>query len=96
MFSLRIIEETRKNENEAFEQVTTNHSLGNSYSILEKGKTSEFDDLMKKTYPEHDKSKLKGIICSDLGDDFFIEKNEENKIFQYFIMTENGKTFEKL
>ena len=51
---------------------------------------------MKKNYPEHDKSTLNGIICSDLGDVFFIEKNEENKIFQYFIMTESGKTFEKL
>lgn len=96
MFALRIIEETRENENHPFEQVVENYALGNYYSQLKKGSTKEFDELMKKEYPEHDVETVRAIIIGENKLTMFVEENSENKQYSYFVMTENGKTFERL
>lgn len=95
MFTLRSIEE-KKEDDYSFEQVTSNHYLGKSYTRLVNGMTTEFDAVMKEQFPHVNKNSIESIICSDLGDIFFIEKSEKNKIYSYYIMTENGRTFEKI
>ena len=52
MYTLRIIEETRENEKDPFEQVIKNFELGNFYQIARRGCTSKFDDLLNEQ-PEH-------------------------------------------
>jgi len=96
MYTLRIIEETRENENSPFQNVIENFELGNSYSILKNGDTKEFDNLLKRKYPESSKDEIKAIVCGQNEWDFFIFKDTENEKFSYFIMTESGKTFERL
>jgi len=94
MFALRIIEETRDDINSPFQQVITNYALGTAYSILKKGITNEFNEEMKKRFPKTDIKEIKGLVCAE--NYFFIEEDSENKIFSYFIMTDSGKTFERL
>lgn len=96
MFALRIIIETRKDESKPFEQVIENHELGNSYAKLKKGVTSEFDQIMDDKYPENDKSEINGLLCGENGTEFFICENKPNETFTYFVMSESGKTFERL
>lgn len=104
MFTLRIIEETRENENAPFEQVIENHSLGKSYAKLKQGITKEFDsevenlkEQLKENWPNLDvKTEVDTLICGDNGEQFFVMKDTPLKRHDYFIMTENGKTFERL
>lgn len=96
MFTLRIIEETRKSKNAPFEQVIENFALGNSYTELKKGSTSEFDDLMKMNHPETSPDGISVLLVSEMGREFFIEDETELKRYDYFIMTDGGKTFERL
>jgi len=96
MYTLRIIEETRDSENDPFEQVVENFSLGNSYAVLKNGTTKEFDRVMSAEFPETERSHIKALICGENKDVFFVEENEANRNFQYYIMTECGKTFERL
>lgn len=96
MYSLRIIEETRASENKPFEQVIENYLLGNSYAHLKKGVTKEFDKTMKNEFSEYDIKSVKSLICGENGVKMFIMENEKNKQYSYFIMTENGNTFERL
>lgn len=104
MFTLRIIEETRRGENAPFEQVIENHELGSSYAKLKQGITSEFEleiehlsERMKEDWPDLNiKTDIDCIICAANGEMFFIMNEKPDKKFSYFIMTENGKTFEKL
>jgi hypothetical protein len=96
MFALRIIEEMRENENAPFEQVIENYALGNYYSQLRKGSTKEFDQLMKENYPEHDIATIKAIIIGENKLTMFVKENTSDKQYSYFIMTENGKTFERI
>lgn len=96
MFTLRIIEETRENENTPFEQVIENFELGNSYSILKKGATREFNEEMKAHYPESSHDDIRALLCAENKLKFFIWNEQPNRNYFYFIMTENGKTFERL
>ena len=105
MFTLRIIEETRENENAPFEQVIENHLLGKSYAKLKQGVTKEFETeieyfkaQLKEDWPQHInvKTEVDMLICGDNGDKFFIMKETPLKRYDYFIMSENGKTFERL
>lgn len=96
MFYLRIIEETRENENDPFEQVIENFALGNAYSILRKGATQEFEDEMKTNYPETNLDELRALICGENGLRVFITNETKLNRYDYFVMTENGKTFERL
>ena len=101
MFALRIIEETRENENEPFEQVIENFEVGKSYSVIKKGITKEFDRIMDEQFPEIDKADISALLCIEKGDEklgnvFFIWPKTSLRVYSYFIMTESGKTFEKL
>lgn len=51
---------------------------------------------MKKEFPEYDIKSVKSLICGENGIKMFIMENEKNKQYSYFIMTENGNTFERL
>jgi len=77
MFILRIIEETRKDENSPFEQKIRNLELGNSYSIKK-----EKDNLT--------------LLCGENGIRFFVQEPLPNSHYFYFIMTDNGQTFENI
>jgi hypothetical protein len=96
MYTLRIIEETRENEKAPFEQVIENFWLGDSYSILKKGITKEFGDHMKKNHPKEKHDGIKALLCGVGGLEFFILDEAPNRRYSYFIMTESGKTFERL
>ena len=97
MYTLRVIDETRENKNMPFDQVIENYELGKAYAKLVNGFTKEFDTVMER-YPDVDKNTIECIICSDYGDEYFIKRNEkdEDRIYTYFIMSDSGKTFEKL
>jgi hypothetical protein len=104
MYTLRIIEETRKKENEPFEQVTEDHSLGKSYALLKQGLTSEFEkeieslkEELDKNWPEINiKSDVITLVCGANGEKFFVMKNTNLVQRSYFIMTENGSTLARL
>jgi len=95
MYTLRIIEEERLDENSPFDQITENFELGEAYSTIKNG-TKEFDRIMKETYPDENVENIDSLVCADNGNTFFVFKRSTNKVFSYFIMTENGKTLEKL
>lgn len=103
MFILRIIEEVSGNENAKIEQVENNHFLGKSYSKLKNG-TSQFDDELEKWQQNLDvfwpdlnvKKDVDLFICGENGDSYFVLKSSPLKKYSYFIMSENGQTFERL
>lgn len=95
MYTLRIIIEERENPSLPFEQVIHNYDLGASYSRVRKG-TRNFNRIMDELYPEVNKDEVESIICSENEKEWFIQKNTENKTFAYFIMSDNGNTFERL
>lgn len=80
MYTLRIIIEERSSEKEAFEQVVENHALGNSYRVAKKGNGDG----------------VRSVVFSEKGETWFVMDSEKNTLYSYFIMTENGKTFERL
>jgi len=95
MYTLRIIEETRENENVPFEQVLENFELGDSYSFIKKGCSKEFDRIVNENQGG-DASEIKAVICGENGKVFFIMKSTKCMEYSYFIMTESGKTLERL
>lgn len=96
MYTLRIIEMERDNENERFEEVVENFELGESYALLKKGATKEFDEEMKRSYPDSTRDDIRALLCGGNGVSFFILNNSSLFNHTYFIMTESGKTFERL
>jgi len=94
MYTLRIIEETRADESMPFEQVIENFELGDAYATIKNGIT-EFDKIMER-YPNENKELIKVIICGENGDEIFVRQNDTLNEYTYFIMSESGKTFEKL
>ena len=97
MYTLRIIEEIRLNTDEPFGQVIENFELGSSYSILTRGNTKEFDSEMKEYHPnERTDTNIRALLCAENGRHYFIEIESPLKRYDYFIMSESGKTFEKL
>jgi hypothetical protein len=96
MYTLRIKEKTRVNASDAFDEVDENFSLGDAYSVLIKGKTKEFYNVMASEYPDTETDMIAGLICGENRKEYFIETNTQLKKFEYFIMTDNGQTFEKL
>lgn len=96
MFILRIIQEDRQDASSPFEQVIDNFELGSCYAVLKKGHTTEFDKIMKSEYPEASLGGIEGIICGQNDLKFFVEKNTALRERSYFVMTESGKTFEKV
>jgi len=95
MYTLRIIEETRDDVKQPFEQVIENFELGDSYSRVKRG-TKEFKKIIDELYPESVEGQIESLILGENEKMFFIEKNNENRVYSYFIMGDSGKTFEKL
>ena len=95
MYTLRIIEETRENEKAPFEQVIENFELGGSYTQIHKGCSNEFDRITKENQGG-DTDGIRAVLCGENEKVFFIMKNSKNMVFSYFIMTDSGKTFERL
>lgn len=98
MYSLRIIEKTRESVEDRFDYVTENFCIGISYSVV-RSDSKEFNRIMESEYPDlkqSSKDKIRALLCCDNGQTFFIEEKDNLMEYEYFIMTENGKTFEKL
>jgi hypothetical protein len=99
MFVLRIIEETRESENKPFEQVINNYEVGKAYTVIKNGISKEFDAIME-SYEGINKDDISAVLCVEKRYDennvFFIMHPKVNQVFSYFIMTESGKTFERL
>lgn len=101
MYTLRIIKETRDNVNVPFEQEIENFELGTNYCVLKKNRTSEFDRELKLLTGNEDINSvdfpwIRSILRSDNGLKFFIQNPTEISQYTYFVMTDNGKTFERL
>ena len=95
MYTLRVIIESRSNEKKPFDQVIDNYSLGNSYRIAKKGISKQFAEGIKE-FPEVDDEDVRAVIFSEKQTTWFIRNGNDNTKYSYFIMTENGKTFERL
>ena len=95
MFLIKVIRETRKDNKEPFQQTTENYELGASYQVLKRGITNLFDEQMKQ-YPQMDATKLKAIVIGQSMLNVFIHENSDNETWSYFVMTENGKEYERL
>lgn len=99
MYTLRIIEEERDNENLPFDQVIENFEIGKSYSVIRKGKSKEFDAILE-TYEGVNKEEIDAILCVermyDNNNVFFIYHPTALRQNHYFVMTDSGKTFERL
>ena len=81
MFILRMIDEGR---------IARNYELGDNYSVMSKFyNPKEFQDFcdMHQVMPEL----TDGIISDENGKFFTLDKN-----IHYYVMTESGKTFERL
>jgi len=91
MYTLRIIEETRENKNEPFQQVITDYELGESYSIIKNGISKEFDEIMDKQYPNYEKTDIRGIVVGENEKIFFLMKDSNTINNTYYTMSD-GKT----
>lgn len=95
MYTLRIVEETREDESKPFEQVIKNFELGNFYQIARRGCTSKFDELLVEQ-PEHLRDRIRLFIVGVGGNAMPILRKSEFVQCEYFVMTGNGNTFERL
>jgi|WetSurMetagenome_2_1015567.scaffolds.fasta_scaffold315630_1 hypothetical protein len=96
MYTLRIIERSRKSIEDDFDEATDNYSLGDAYSVLLKGKTREFKEQLDHQYPGMPIDHIIGLVAADTGDIWFIEEDTDLVTRRYFIMTDSGQTFERL
>jgi len=96
MYTLRIIEEVRENEKLPFEQVIENFELGLSYTKIEKGCSKEFSRIMKDLFPSESDLEIESLIIGENEKVFFVFKATSLRNNSYFIMTESGKTLERL
>lgn len=95
MFVLRIIEESRENENSPFEQVIRNIEMGKSYTMIQRGKSSVFVNLLN-DYPEDTKGVIRAFLVFGNGEVYPILENDSNHSWSYYVMKESGETFERL
>jgi len=95
MYTLRVIIEERSDEKKPFEQVTDNYALGNSYRVAKKGNSKEFEQGIAE-YPTESSDNVKAVLFSEKEQTWFILESSKNIKYSYFVMTENGKTFERL
>lgn len=96
MYTLRIIESERNSKDEKFHQVIENFSLGEAYTVIKNGDSDEFNKILDDLYPSEGRSDIRMLLLSENKKEFFIMKNSENRVFDYFIMIGNGQTFERL
>ncbi len=95
MYTLRVIEETRENEKATFEQVIRNIEMGGSYTRVQRGCSTVFDNTLK-DYPEYAKGIVRAFLIFGNGEVYPISENDDNHNWSYFVMTDSGKTFERL
>lgn len=95
MYTLRIIEETREDESKPFEQVIKNFELGTSYHVARRGHTSTFEQLLVEQ-PESLQNRIRMFVVGVNGNVFPVLSKTETLQCEYFIMTGNGNTFERL
>ena len=95
MYTLRIIEEFRADEKAPWQQEIINIELGARYSLF-KG----FHPMILKAqdnFKEVDvKEKIMAVIHSGNKEDINIWKNDNLMHRDYFVLTENGSTFERI
>lgn len=95
MYTLRIIKEFKFSEKDPWQQEIENIELGCSYSLF-KG----FHPMILKAqdqFKEVDvKEKIMAVIHSGNKDEINIWKSDEHTHRSYFVLTENGSTFEKI
>jgi len=95
MYSLRIIEETRKDEKSPFGSIPTTYNIGEFYSVLKKGSTGKFEEKFKE-YPEWDIKSVRGIVIGSNKMELFLMEDLPNEKTTYYIMTDSGSTLERL
>lgn len=96
MYTLRIIEEKRENEKASFEQIIKNFEMGTSYTRVEREcGGSVFNNLIK-DYPECVKSTIRAFLIFGNGETYPISQDDNNHHWLYFIMTDSGKTLERI
>jgi len=94
MFILRTIEETRENENAQWTSHVTNLELGDCYTLFYRD-SKEFAPLLE-SHGEN-VGDIRIILISEAQrQGIFLMGNTETVRHNYFIMTDTGKTFERL
>ena len=94
MYTLRILTETKSSDGkQSFE--TFNVSLGESYSIHDRYSKEGIEVLENST--DEAKANFRYLLIGEKGVMYRITKTEVDGIRKrYYVMTENGKTFESL
>lgn len=95
MIYLRIVEKTRKNESAPFISIANTAELGITYSNIPK-EHEMFDEIVKKEYPDISTDNVRELICGENGTIWFLEEDSDNCKYSYFIMSDTGKTVERL
>ena len=95
MNTLRIIK-NQKTKNGTFADYVENINLGDSYYLYCKG-TDVFNDIIAEAVDGFEKV-LRYVLVSEKGTKFLITNNinEDGGSDFYYIVSDNGKTFERL
>lgn len=95
MYTLRIIHD-EKGKNGKFSSRRENINLGDNYTVYPRG-SDECDKTIKEGNTEWLEKNLISIVESERGDKFLItKKDSKDESDWYYIVTESGKTFERL
>lgn len=95
MVYLRIVEKTRENSSTPFVSIVDTAELGTSYSVIPK-EHKLFKETVEKEYPDVITDNVKQIVCGENGNVWFLEEDSDNCKYSYFIMSDTGKTVERL
>lgn len=94
MYTLRIMKQL-KGPNDRFGCTTENFNLGDDYTVYGKD-TDVFEEALEGGSDDFKKN-LKMVVRGQTGVLFLITKDDtEDERTMYFIVSDNGKTFEKL
>ncbi len=97
MYTLRVVKQERENSESNFNQTTENFELGDAYIKLEKGLSEKFDMYVNKEVIGEEKyNSISAIVIGTSNHIYTIVESTDDAIYTYYIMTESGKTFEKL
>jgi len=86
MYTLRILESNG---------IVSNHHLVSAYSRSRKNVFKQFNAVMAQDNPDSDIKFVESLITGQTGETFFVNETKTSGN-HYFIMTESGKTFERL
>lgn len=98
MYTLRMIRKKLDKELHELSRGETNINLGNSYSVIKNTNADEFFNQVKEDYPDIDTQKVRVIVNDENNFAWFLDfiQPKTEYVEEFFIMTENGKTFERL